>query len=120
MAELLFAVEGNDVTMFATVAEAEDYLEATDVAAGEYRLYTANGQQLAVQTQGDRVLIGQPINVDASRELVAALRTYILAVPLSRRSLPKQAIASASLEQLVEEMRRIESRFHGRRMSYPS
>ena len=57
MDEPVFVVDGLDVTVFRTVADAEAYLEAIDVSNGEYDAACDSSRKLSLEVEGRRVVV---------------------------------------------------------------
>ncbi|HEV8044371.1 MAG TPA: hypothetical protein VGP38_04265, partial [Rubrobacter sp.] len=67
-------VEGWDVSLFESVAEAESYLEPVDVSDGVYFGFGAEGRLSRIETDGVRVRIRtaekEPIHVEELEDLL--------------------------------------------------
>src|SRR5258708_40365624 len=62
--DLLFAIDGMDVTIFASRDDASGWLEAPDVARGVYRVFTQSGTELLVAAERGRVVVIDVIRGD--------------------------------------------------------
>lgn len=101
--DLLFAIEGADVTMFLTREDAERYLEAADVEDNVYQLFSANGARFRMEVVNGKVVLTDEVLENQPERLEKALRTYLLEVPKQRRSLDDTALEDARFETLVKE-----------------
>lgn len=103
-----FAIEGHDVTVFKSLETASQALEPPDVRSGVYRFFAHDGTELSLEEVKGRVIIGARVLGTHPGDLQTALRHYLAAVPSKRRLLNDAQLATAPLDQLVDEMVRVE------------
>jgi hypothetical protein len=101
----IIADDNGDITMFPTVADAEQDVEAIDVVDGAYEFFDSAGSRLAATAIGTRVQIARdPQAIPNPDELDARLRNYVVRVGPQRVGVDEPD--SATLPVLVDALLR--------------
>lgn len=102
----VFAVDGHDVSGFASVREAEQCLEPPEVEEAQIELFDSRGLRLKARLSGKKVVIEAAEQEPSGAHFLAKILSSYYGLQYGERDDPDPVLAAAVNEVLADEERR--------------